>query len=308
MAIVILGASAWYLRLPPNQPLKIGTFFYLWYGAPDSADWNASKFVDYPVSLLLCNYSSINATIINEQLKLIRNAAIDFVVLSWWGRGENDSYENYVDSAAKQVFDAATIGEFGSLKFAIMVEPYNNGGSTYDYKGIFNRVYSDFVQPYPQIYYKHDGNPLICFFENPTLTPNGKVPYKDNKFTTITVGSNSADWSYTDLTNNGTLPNREAHEGEISVTHRFDDTRIAERNSHVIADPNLTQGAYDFEWQSAIQLRKNKVVDTIMITSWNEYPERTAIEPHIDTTLHCFDAYFLYNQTKNYITQAKLVG
>ena len=40
-----------------------------------------------------------------------------------------------------------------------------------------------------------------------------------------------------------------------------------------------------------------------MITSWNEYPERTEIEPHYDATACNQDPYFLYNKTKNYINQ-----
>jgi len=53
--------------------------------------------------------------------------------------------------------------------------------------------------------------------------------------------------------------------------------------------------------KSAIQLWKEGRVDTILITSWNEYVERTAIEPHHDATATNSDSWFLYNETKYYI-------
>jgi hypothetical protein len=75
-----------------------------------------------------------------------------------------------------------------------------------------------------------------------------------------------------------------------------------------VVDPNLTQGTYDREWENAIQLWRDGKIDTIMITSWNEYPERTAIEPHYDATASNRDPYCLYNQTKDYISQVHLLS
>jgi hypothetical protein len=40
-------------------------------------------------------------------------------------------------------------------------------------------------------------------------------------------------------------------------------------------------------------------------TSWNEFPERAAIEPHHDATAGNPDSLFLYNKTREYITEVQ---
>jgi hypothetical protein len=72
-----------------------------------------------------------------------------------------------------------------------------------------------------------------------------------------------------------------------------------------VIDSDLTQGIYDREWENATRLLEARKIDTIMITSWNEYPERTAIEPHYDATAYDDDPYFLYNKTKDHISQIR---
>ena len=114
------------------------------------------------------------------------------------------------------------------------------------------------------------------------------------------VGEQSyTQWTYNNLNVNDPA-NNVPHASEISVTPRYDDSRLNRTKSSIV-DPNLTQGTYNQEWQKAVQLWKDGKIDTIMITSWNEYPERTAIEPHYDNTSVNQDPYFLYNQTRAYI-------
>jgi hypothetical protein len=281
---------------------EIGTFYYVWYGAL-SDDWKSSKFVDYPVYPLLGNYSSSNATLILQQLDLMKSAGIDFVVISWWGDNESDTYQSFIDNASKQVFQVAEDNNI-NLKFAVMVEPYlGNSSSAYNYTEIYGQVYDDFVAPYSSIYYDCNSQPLICFFNDPdhvpSLTANGKVP-TDERFNTVLVGEQSyTQWTYNGLNVNDPASNV-PHTNEISVTPRYDDSRLNRTKSSIV-DPNLTQGTYNHEWQKAVQLWKDRKIDTIIITSWNEYPERTAIEPHYDNTSVNQDPYFLYNQTRAYI-------
>lgn len=285
---------------PSSSPLvvpKVGVFYYVWYGAPNSDDWNASKFVDYPV---LGNYSSSDLAVIKQQLVLMKEAGIDFVVISWWGYddGGND-YKNFVDNAAQTVLQVAEDNMI-NLKFAIMVEPFNTSG-TYDYSGIYSHIYDNFVAPYSSLYYYNGSQPVICFFNDQNLTDNGNIP-KDERFNTILVGQQSyTQWVYTDAD----IYDLPAHEpcNQTSVTPRYDESRLPDRPMHFSNDSDLTQGLYDREWEKAIQLWKDGRTDTIMITSWNEYPERTAIEPHIDATAINRDPYLLYNKTKAYINQ-----
>jgi hypothetical protein len=270
----------------------------VWYGAPDSDNWTAPKFVDFPV---LGNYSSLNATVIEQHLVWMQKLGIDFVVISWWGF--YDDYGKFTNKAAKQVFEIAeemaNKGNLGKLKFAIMVEPYNRSGSYYDYAEIYEHVYDEFVMPFSSVYY-NDGKPLICFFNDQNLTDNGTIlSDSDGRFNIVLVGQEPySQWIYTDL-NCYVKPIRIPYATETSVTPRYDDSRV--RNPNCTIDPDLSQGVYDQEWENAIQLLKERKIDTIMITSWNEYPERTAIEPHYDATASNHDPYFLYNKTKDYI-------
>lgn len=285
-----------YLPQPPKVVVKVnvGTFYYLWYGAPDSDNWSASKFVDYPV---LGNYSSADPTVIKQQLAWMKDLGIDFVVISW--RLFYKPYENFIDNAAKQVLEIAEDNMI-NLKFAIMVEPSDHIGSSYDYAGIYDHIYDEFVVPYSSVYYNYTTKPLICFFNDENLTDNGTIP-RDERFNTVLVGQSPyVQWVYTDV-NYYVQPSRVPYTNETSVTPRFDDSRF--RQPSCVVDANLTQGIYDQEWKNAIQLWKDGRIDTIMITSWNEYVERTEIEPHYDKTSYNPDPYFLYNETKDYINQ-----
>jgi hypothetical protein len=74
-----------------------------------------------------------------------------------------------------------------------------------------------------------------------------------------------------------------------------------------VVNLDLIEGVYDQEWKSAIQLVKDGKVDTVMITSWNEYVERTEVEPRYGATAYNHDPYFLYNKTKDYVNGIKLL-
>jgi len=304
--LILSGIVIYYVIEQPAPPPHIGIFYYAWYGAL-STDWKPSKFIDHPVGIL-GNYSSANITVIKQQLLWIRDLGVNFVVISWWGCKENDSYGQFIDSNTRKVFQVAEDNMI-NLKFCIMVEPFLRNDSSYDYSEIYNHVYDNFVEPYPSIYY-NDSQPLICFFNDPNhhpgLTPNGTITYNDARFSTVIVGQQSyVQWVYTDL-DIWDKPKRIPYTNEISVTPRFDDSRL-NRSKSCTVDPDLSQGIYDQEWKNAIQLWKDRKINTIMITSWNEYPERTEIEPHIDAnaTAYVNATYYLYNKTQYYISQVK---
>jgi hypothetical protein len=303
-AVIVVALSAYILIQPTrSQSLpKIGVFYYVWYNGPDDlTSWaNHTKIVDKPI---LGYYNSCDPTIIKQHLVWMQDLGIDFVIISWWGF--YDDYGNFTDNATKQVFETAQ-NINSTLKFAVIVEPFNKTGNpTYDYSTIDNHIYNDLVLPYSSIYYNYNGQPLICFFNdpnnNPGLTPNGKIPYNDPRFSTIIVGDqNYVQWAHTDLDSwtKSTIPN---DINETSVTPRFDDSRF--RIPYCVVDPNLTEGVYDQEWTNATLLWNEGKSDTIMISSWNEYVERTEIEPHYDATAINQSTNFLYDKTKYYINQ-----
>jgi hypothetical protein len=183
-----------------------------------------------------------------------------------------------------------------------MVESYRND-TLYDYTAIYDHIYDEFVASFPYVYYKED-KPLLCFFNDENLTRNGIIP-QDPRFITKLVGTETyVQWIYTDL-NNYTKPSQNPYTDQTSVTPRYDDSRVPDRDPVCIVDANLTEGTYDSEWQNAINLLKEEKINTITITSWNEYPERTAIEPHHDATADNLDPWFLYNKTRDYIRDVR---
>jgi hypothetical protein len=170
-AVIVVAFGAYLLfppSLSPSRP-KIGIFYYLWYDTTSPESWNKTKIVDTPV---LGDYDSCNSTVISQHLRWIQDLNIDFIIISWWGN--YDDYGKYTDNATKQVFETAQ-NISSNLKFAIMVEPFNKTGNSYDYNGIYNHIYDNFVEPYSSLYY-NDSKPVICFFNNQNLTDNGAIP------------------------------------------------------------------------------------------------------------------------------------
>jgi hypothetical protein len=51
-------------------------------------------------------------------------------------------------------------------------------------------------------------------------------------------------------------------------------------------------------------LKHKEEINIVLITSWNEYHERTEIEPHYDATANV-DPYYIYKLTKQFIAEYK---
>ena len=298
LTIIVSAAAIHYWMTPKISVAKIGIFYYTWYDPSLEVSWDAKKIIDQPI---LGFYNSSDPAIIRQHLVWIEDLGVDFVVLSWWGF--YDDYGKFTENVVRQVLSITR--ESGSnLKIAVMVEPFNQNGSAYDYATIYNHIYSKFVLPFSSVYYD-DAKPLVCFFNNPNLTDSGTIP-QDERFKTVLVGQEPyVQWIYTDL-NYYVKPLQNPYTTQVSVTPRYDDSHV--RTPSCVVDADLTEGIYDQEWRNAIQLLKDGKIDTIMITSWNEYPERTAIEPHHDATTSNLDPWFLYNKTRSHIQEVRLLA
>lgn len=279
-----------------DNQAKIGIFYYVWWDTTSSNSWDDTC-VDIPV---LSSYNSYDSTIISQHLTMIEELGIDFVIISWWGT--EDGFGRFTDMSAKQVFQIANSSQT-SLKFAILVEPFDTENKTYDHAAIYDQIYTDFFLPYSTLYYCEDGNPLICFYNDPgnapSLTDCECMPL-DARFTCKIVGEEPyTHWMYLDLVR------PVFREKEVSVTPRYDESRLADRSMGIQIDPRLDEGVYDQEWEKAIQLWQLGQVETILISSWNEFYERTAIEPHFDATAVDPNPYFLYAKTEYYIAELR---
>lgn len=228
---------------------------------------------------------------------------MDFIVVSWWGMYNQSDRHSFINNSTVQIFQVAR-ANFTNVKVAVMVEPFNESG-TYNFTEVYDWVFSNLVEQYPTVYFKVDGKPLLCFFNDENMT-SPDVFKGDDKFTVKIVGNDqNTEWLYDCVTqkNNPTPPT--PRDSQISVSPRFDDFYVRENNETV--DTKL-EYLYAQQWQKALDYAKQNAIDFITITSWHEFPERTAIEPHYDATASNRDPYCLYNQTKDYISQVHLLS
>jgi hypothetical protein len=288
-----------FILIPPKRP-QVGAFYYVWYDPAQSVSWEHPKTQDKPV---LGYYNSCDSTIIGQHFRWLSDLGVDFIIVSWWGIYNQSDWYSFINNSTVQVFQVAK-ANFTNVKVAVMVEAFNETG-TYNFTEIYDWIYTNLVQQYPTVYFKVDDKPLLCFFNGQNMT-SLHVFQRDERFTVKIVGNdNTAEWQYDGVTkkDNPSTAIPFPRYRQISVSPRFDDFYVRENNETV--DAKL-EYLYAQQWQKAFDYVKQNALDFITITSWNEFPERTAIEPHYDATASNRDPYYLYNETKNYITQLHL--
>jgi hypothetical protein len=288
-----------------SSSAKVGVYYYVWYKPGlGNAHWNTTtdKVVDTPVQGY---YDSGSEDLIKWQLNRMIETGIDFVMLSWWGDKGDDSY---IDTNARLVESIITNDSL-PIKMAILVEPFNHTSGSYDFPYIYNYIYNAFAEK--DAYLKVNGKPLIGFYNDPNMTRNGAI-LRDPRFEARIIGHEDyTDWVYWsfDAPNapqpwtNRTQP--VCKNEEIDVCPRYDD--YWQRPSNYFRfDINYSENLYDAQWSNAIASTIEKNIDIIMITSWNEYHERTQIEPCNDSTsINANDTSFLLEKTKKYIATLK---
>lgn len=305
--LLAIISSTVFLSVPVkcDSQVSVGAYYYVWYDeglgnrhwnstAPYPEAWNV---VDTP---LLGYYSSQNTTVIKQQLDWMKDLGLDFIIISWWGP---NSYE---DNATKIVF--STLNQTGyPIQAAIMVEPYDPANA-YNFEAIYKYIYDNYVSPYANIYMTFDSEPLVCFHNDEKMTGTESrrtdIYYSDTRFTTRIVGYNSyVDWWYgmPSNTNNSMAPLPSQKDNMFCVEPRYDNFYI---NGTPTAryDTDYTDGLYDNEWNVTIQLSAENKVNYVTICSWNQYHERTQIEPHTTDGKYALS---IFSKTKSYIDQIK---
>jgi len=290
---------------PGMQPrgdggVVVGVYFYPWYSATHGRHWNDTMgniVIDEP---LIGYYDSDDPAVIRWQLGLIRDAGVDFIILSWWGP---DSFE---DNTSRVI--AGYLGEYG-LKFAVMVEPFlGSEHPEYYNRGFWEEVLSyldsNLIKPYSDVYMHLHGKPLILAF-NPIgmkYNPSSDFPGYTVRMTGNDIdNAGYQDWDYwPDYINASSVELRVRRDGMVSVAPRFDDAYFRSPGRRV--DPDYSLRLYEREWEWILSHRDG--VRIVVITSWNEYHERTMIEPHYDRTAST-DPFYAYNITREYISRLK---
>lgn len=270
---------------------KIGVYYYPWY----VGNWSIYH-KNCPDTPVLGQYDSSNLSVIVQHLNWFEQLGINFVIFSWWGKYSPS--DNNTDLILSQIAKNYT-----NIQFFIMVEPfgrgwneaYNASTGAYNFTLIYNYIYDTYVTKFGSNCFNLNGNPVIGFYDDASknLTRNG-IPV-DSRFTLRLIGCQSNDdWEY-QVPDPSLSAQPVCRDGEISVSPRYDANGWYE-------DVNYTQGLYDQQWIKAINEAKQGKVDIITIISWNEFAERTQIEPAWDTTSAFKDnPFYLFNKTENYI-------
>jgi hypothetical protein len=287
LAVVLTSVFA--LGLFPVRPsscsaseAKVGLFYYVWYeGGLGNGHWNSSlgwTVVDTP---LLGFYNSSDPMVIRQHLKWFDELGVDFLIISWWGSGTLQGYE-FADTTTRLVFDL--INETNSpIKITLMVEDFNQSG-TYDFGAIYDYIYDNYATQYWNEFFDLNGKPLVCWW-NSDMTNTSESRQRignDSRFTARIIGHHDyVDWyawrpcSVDDEDYPLTLP-KLSKDGFTCIEPRYDDSHIGRSSTF---DADYSEGVYDRQWTWA--LKQGSHLGIIAVYSWNEYHERSQIEPHI---------------------------
>ena len=291
--------------------VKVGLYYYVWYDN-GSRHWNdklCNAAVDEPI---LGYYSSQNETIIKQHLDWMMDLGMDFLIVSWWGNEEILGGSSYEDESCKLIFSIIKEYEY-PIKAALMVEGFNETNDIYNFLSIFDYVTNTFVTPYADVYMTIDSKPLLCWYNADNMTGTLENPKPENineirndsRFESRIVGRNDyVDWWFCVpcSVNNSTIPPLSKKDGMICIEPRYDDQFLG-RAQNSTFDENLAEGLYDSQWCEAMRLAEEGKVSYVTIYSWNEYHERSQIEPHIS-----IDGKYILSplcKTKEYIQKIK---
>jgi hypothetical protein len=277
-----------------EHDVSIGVFVYPWYGSGyGDRHWNDSVWAPVVDEPCTGYYNSLNHSYWLETFQLISDAGFDFIILSYWGE---NSYEHNASKTAVHVLHESDL----SLKFCVIYEPFNQTGESYNpygeqlydyrnYTATMNIIYDTFVIEHRSKYFELQGKPLLLSFNL------AYPPKDDSRFTTRWMGHppNPVDWIF------WSHPLR-IENGCASVIPRLDNHFLP--NGTLELGVNMTQGLYERQIDAVIrEYRKNPDdIEVVLFYSWNEYHERTQIEPHNDYN-NDLPSTYTYNVTKNHI-------
>jgi hypothetical protein len=264
--------------------VKVGLFYYVWYtGELGKGHWNGSSGWTVMDTPLLGFYNSSDPKVIKQHLEWFKELGIDFLIISWWGP------HSFEDDATKAIFSMVKQYDY-PIQIAIMVEAYNWSGM-YDFNAIYDYINDTYVAPYESIYMKLNGMPLVCFWNdniNMTATQASRdAIHNAIGFSARIVGQTPSyvDWyawrpcstSQDSIGYPNIFPEL-SMDGFTCIEPRYDDSHIG--GTHTF-DGNYSDGMYDQQWRTVQEYENQGNLSIVAIYSWNEYHERSQIEPNI---------------------------
>ena len=310
----------------------VGVFYYLWYGYNNntsqwsggvgSSHWNDSVSGLVEDRPLQGYYSMMNNHTISSQITEMEQSGINFAVVSWWGWGVSNfsnptinPSEAAINNATRNLFKLVS-ADFPSFKLAIMVDAFNSTSlSPENYTSVYNYVSSNFYSKYPDLVLRNqtDGEPYLFWF-------NPLDPYNvesNSSFENIVTGNNPyvnltfwlAPKSFLQGEQNQIMSNYEGEpnissDGIVSIIPRYNDYALYnshERNSYIQFDVSYNESLYQNEWNYV--LNHSRSINMVLIYSWNEYHERSEIEPHYDSSNSSISPFYLTNLTSYYVSK-----
>lgn len=265
--------------LSEREDIKVGFYYYVWYGKGlGGRHWNDSDVATVVDEPILGYYSSQENSTIKQHLDWFKEMNVSFLIISWWGP---DSYE---DISTKIIFSLVKQYDY-PIEIAIMVEAYNWSG-IYDFNAICDYINSTYAVPYASNFMKLEGLPLVCFFNdniNMTRTEDNRTAIRSVAGVTprIVGHSDYVDWWAGEAANHTEAPQPKlSRDGFVGILPSYDDTHLP-NNTNTTYDINYTEDLYRKQWEEALDLNNGTGVNFVGIYSWNEYHERSAVEPHI---------------------------
>lgn len=293
-ALIIIALFGIIMFIISESPPTIGVYYYPWY--TDDWDQYHQNCLDTP---FLGKYNSANLNVIVQHLNWFKQLGIDFVIFSWWGK--DSPSDNNIKLILNQIAE-----NYSDLQFFIMVEPfgdgwleaYDNSTKTYRFNLIYDYIDDTYISQFNSNCFCLDGKAVVGFYDGPDREFAKDVIPSDNRFSLRIIGCHTDDdWEY-EVPNPSLSSQPVCRDGEISVCPRYDAQGRHE-------DVNYTEGLYDAQWNKAISEVKQGKVKIITIISWNEFAERTQIEPTYDVTSAFKDPFYLFDKTQTYIEEVK---
>jgi len=330
-----------------NNEIKVGVFYYPWYvNGSGRGHWSDDPrkygiiltetwwtVVDQP---LLNWYASDNIMVIDQHLDWFKYAGVDFGILSWWGPNSNNETMRLVfnETCIKTIFDETERYESRThypFKWVVSVEDCNESGAQ---RYIQDYIYKEYASPnaYANIWLDDasNGKPFLFWFNGKMTNSSSdrEAIYNGTRFSAKILDQlkDYADWNtWTPYTWGNATSAFPPKNGFMCVMPRYDETRL---------DPNGTMGKvrdrcadqylngsywnntdplneplYDYQWKEVLSNASAGKVQYVGIATWNDFTERTQIEPCYDNTSAYKDyPFFLLDKTRYYTSQLRIIS
>ena len=299
---------------------QLGTFYYPWYGGKDNGyeswseddhsppeSWRSNYLPDIdPMKFDPTNelYDSGDPAVIKKQLGWMKEAGIQFGVASWFGpESGSDDYMRTIFSTVMPASD----NPHPDMKWAMLYEDEGGSGnpSVDTIVGDLNYIQQTYVsKPY---YLKTDGKPVIFVYNSDATTDEEALDdlarWKEARAKTgfyvvmldspvhvspLDAGANPADVdSWYRYVPGKYFDQLGSYSASVSAGYwKYDD------------DPELAEGRDPVQFETAVQQLKVANVPLKLITTWNEYPEGSGVEPATEIIQDDENGYSLQTNTE----------